>query len=227
MMTVRDICYAVRWCYDEEPANEALINGADGDDINLMNNIIKAKLGDALRWLCLYAPPEQLSGAGEQGTISIIQDQVGTVPANGQIQLGYNLIRLLRVRCTAWHRAVKGDSLISEDSDRYLQLYDPYGATATDDRPQAAIIETAQKMVEVWPHHQGDDYQLTKLVMPQPDDLAALTPDSTVPIPPLLQTSFVYYIAFLTLSAYGDARAQVMLDIAKQNLGLSDDKQRA
>ena len=229
-MTVQEIYEAVRWCYDEEVQNDTYFVNASSGDMALMNNIIKAKIGDALRWVCLYAPAEQLSGGGSSGTgnINIIVDEAQQdVPTNGKISLGANFIRLIRVRCSNWHRAVMGDSLFKEDSEDYLQLMDTNGAEATDDRPQAALIETATKSVEVWPHVTGAKYDLTKLVMPSQADLSSITDATDIAVPPLLQTSFLYYLAFLVLSAYGDARAARMLEIAKMNLGLTDDKQRA
>ena len=230
-MTVQNIYQAVRWCYDEEAQNVANFANATAGDMALMNNIIKAKLGDALRWVCLYAPAEQLSGGGSGGTgsINIVVDDSGTLAADtdGRIDLGANFIRLIRVRSTGWHRAIMGESLLKEDSEEYLQLMDSYGAQATADRPQAALIETATKAVEIWPHAEDDEWELTKLVMPSTTDLDNATESTDVAIPPLLKTSFLYYLAFLVLSAYQDSRAARMLEIAKMNLGLTDDKQRA
>ena len=226
-MDIREIYEKVRWCYDEEAQNNASFVSASAGDMALMNNIIKAKLGDALRWICLYAPAEQLSGggSGQTGGINIIVDETNQdVPSDGKISLGTNFIRLIRVRCTNWHRAIMGESLLKEDSEEYIQLMDSYGAEATDNRPQAALIETAEKKVEVWPHVSGAKYDLTKLVMPSAQDLDNAT---DVDIPPLLRASFLYYLAFLVLSAYGDSRAERMLEIAKMSLGLTDDKQRA
>lgn len=224
-VSVQNICRAVRQCFDEEAQNEASFAIAASDDNSLMDNIIKAKLGDALRWICLYAPAEQLSGGGSGSSgINIIVDVMNqNVPINGRIALGTNFIRLIRVRCSNWHRAIMGDSLIREDSEEYLQLSNPDGAMATADRPQAALIESGEKQVEVWPHTTGSRYDLTKLVMPSSTDLESAT---EVNIPTLLKTSFIYYLAFLVLSAYEDTRAARMLEIAKMNLGLTDDRQR-
>lgn len=245
-MRVQDIYKRVRWCFDEEALNVASLNDvssydfdlvenedgtatATSTDNGLMNHIIKDKIGDALRWICLYAPSEQLSGGsdGSDGAIDIVVDDSGSVDSEGMIPLGKNFIRLIRVRCKGWHRAVMGSSLLKEDSDEYLQLSDEYGADATADRPQAALIETAEKKVQVFPHDDGPSYELTKLVMPSNSDLGNLKDTSTVNIPPLLETSFIYYLAFLTLSAYDDSRSQRMLDIAKMSLGKTDDNQRA
>ena len=234
-MTLSDIYKNVRWCFDEESVNGANFDAAsaysfDGEttDTGLMNNIIKAKLSDAIRWVCLFAPAEQLSGGGDDtGTsLNIVVDETGKYSdANHRIKLGNDFIRLVRVRGNLWHRAVMGDSLLKEDSDEYLQLMDSDGAAATKERPQAALIETAEKQVEVWPDMGA--FELTKLRMPTASEIASLSDNSNVNIPPLLQTSFLYYLAFLVLSAYEDSRANSMLEIAKMNLGMTGDKQRA
>lgn len=235
-MEIRDIYQAVRLCFDEGAENGSSLSeeavAALGSDSEAMNEIIENKLSDALRWVCLYAPAEQLSGggSGESGTIDIIEDSSGDVPSDGRISLGGNFIRLIRIRCSDWQRAVMGDSLLKEDSEEYLQLSDPYGAEATSDRPQAALIETREKQVEVWPHGSEATYELTKLVMPTSETIRQTLQQSgevQVSVPPLLEGSFVYYLAFLVLSAYADPRATRMLEIAKMNLGLTDDKQRA
>jgi hypothetical protein len=232
-ITVQNIYKRVRWCFDEEAVNAAnladasVLGGSATGDTALMNNIIKDKIADALRWICLYAPAEQLSGGGSSQAegINIVTDATDNVPADGRITLGTNFIRLIRVRCSGWHRAVMGASLLKEDSDDYLQLMDENGATATNDRPQAALIESAEKKVEVWPHT-GGTYELTKLVMPSISDLSNITPTTPINIPPLLEAAFIFYLAFLTLSAYGDVRAARMLEIARMNLGITEDKQR-
>lgn len=230
-MTVQEIYRRVRWCFDEEALNVGNLSDVSAGDNGLMNNIIKDKIGYALRWICLYAPAEQLSGGGSSGSdddgIDIVVDDTGDVTEKGRIRLGKDFIRLVRVRCSDWHRAVMGDSLLKEDSDEYLQLMDDNGAEATADRPQAALIEKAEKQVEVWPHQTGAVYELTKLVMPSNASLEALTDTSNVNVPPLLETSFIYYIAFLTLSAYEDSRSARMLEIARMSLGQTEDRQRS
>jgi hypothetical protein len=57
--------------------------------------------------------------------------------------------------------------------------------------------------------------------------LGNLNNDSTeVGIPTQVETSFIYYLAYLLLTAYGDARAKGMYDVATLNLGRTEDKQR-
>ena len=73
-MNAGDIVKAVRWCIDEEAVDVSSLDGAsdfdfddETSDIGLMNNIIKGKIPAALRWVCLYAPADQLSGVSSSG----------------------------------------------------------------------------------------------------------------------------------------------------------------
>ena len=242
-MKVGDIVKAVRWCIDEEAVNAAEIadvsaydfDGGVHTDEGLMNNIIRNKIPAALRWVCLYAPAEQLSGGssssggggGSSATVDIIQEDVNQTAAENTITPTKTLIRVIRVRGTGWHRAILGDSILKEDSDEYLQLYDENGATATKDRPQAALVNTKKKKVEVWPVEAGDMFTLTYVTAISDSDLGDLTKDTTdVGIPAQVETSFIYYLAYLLLTAYGDARAKGMFDVATLNLGRSEDRQR-
>jgi len=235
-VTVGEIIKAVRWCIDEEAVNAADLadasaydfDGGTHTDTGLMNNIIRNKIGAALRWVCLYAPAEQLSGggSGSDTAIDIIKETTGS-PSGQLIALDAAFVRLIRVKGENWHRAIMGESVLREDSGEYLQLRDENGATATLDRPQAALINTKIKSVEVWPTEGAGNFTVTYVVTPSASSLSNLDNDSTViGIPPMVETSFVYYLAFLLLSAYGDARAKSMYDIAVLNLGKKEDTQR-
>ena len=242
-MTVNDIIKAVRWCIDEEALNVAGIADVSAydfgaDDEGLMNNIIKSKIGDALRWISLYAPTDLLGGSDETteeggqtvlvntGILVDMQDTPVAISGTsaGKLTMPADFVKLARVRVSGWYRAVK--SLLTEDSDEYLQLYDVNGATATADRPQAVLIEKATREIEVWPTGTSAEYTYVANVDPEEHAFDVTSGEPAVterhyPIPPRVKTSFIYYLAFLLLSAYGDARIEKMLQIAMQNLNIS------
>lgn len=237
-MTVGDIIKSVRWCIDEERFNESFLDGASAydsggehTDIGLMDNIIVHRIGDALRWVSLYAPLELLNGRSSSSSssssnsntsVEVIKENtiLNSAIANNLIPLSDNYLRLIRVKGANWHRAILGDSLLSEDSGEYLQLRDTNGAQATLDRPQAALINTKEKKIEVWPTVDAGSFTVTYIASPSVEDLSGLTPTSTndIEIPPLAETCFIYYLAYLVLSAYGDARAKSMFEIATLNI---------
>lgn len=243
-MTIADIISAVRWCIDEEAVNASNLEVEDPSNYDydvsdhiLMDNIIKSKIGDALRWVCLYAPSELLTGSDTsggdtgivyEGTITtrdpITDESAGVVdgaPSSvtyNRFVLPSNFIKLVRVRGTSWHRSVSGESLLKEDSEEYLQLHDPTCAYATADRPQAALINKKRKELECWPA--SGTFEFTCIVSPASVNIVpSVQPTDTVDVPPLVRSAFIYYLAFLLLSAYGDARAVRMLEIAKMNIG--------
>lgn len=240
-MKIEDIIKSVRWCIDEEAINVAEIADVsaydyeDGShtDIGLMDNIIRDKIGDALRWVCLYAPSDLLGGSdetvgGQPKATGIMTDFSGaptsiTGTNGGRIVLPTDFVRLARVRVTGWHRAVR--SPLEEDSDEYLQLYDQDGAAATADRPQAVLIEKATRELEVWP--KGTTAEVTYITSIDAENAIYTETVGTatiekIALPPRSKSSLIYYIAFLVLSAYGDARSTRMLEIAKLNLGITE-----
>lgn len=231
-MTVSDIIAAVRWCYDEEQMNSADFGNASSNDNTLMDNIIRSKIGDAVRWLCVYAPAELLGGSDEVNgndqpipTGILVDVDSPTVVAigatgGGSITLPSDFLRLVRVRVDGWHRAVM--TPLSEDSEEYLQLYDSNGAAATIDRPQAALIERSTKKLEVWPKGSGST-SYTYVASTSGAEIMGTGSQSDevvgYALPPRARTAFIYYLAFLVLSAYEDSRAARMLEIAKMNIG--------
>ena len=232
-MTVGKIIKAVRWCIDEEAVNASNIadvsaydfDGGTHTDEGLMNNIIRHKISDALRWVCLYAPAELLSVSSSSST-DIIQED-GALAASGNILTPSKaIVRVLRVKGTGWHRAVLGESLLREDSEEYLQVRDSFGAAATKDRPQAVLINTKVKKVEVWPAEANDRFSLTYITDPSSASYNVDNDSTDIAVPYLVESSFIYYLAFLLLAAYGDGRAKNMYDVAVTNLGRREDKQR-
>lgn len=237
-MIVGDIIKSVRWCIDEERFNESFLDGASAydsggehtdvglTDVGLMDNIIVHRIGDALRWVSLYAPLELLNGkstlssssSSSSSSVDIIKEDTISSVSNNLIPLDGNYLRLIRVKGANWHRAILGDSLLREDSGEYLQLRDTLGAQATLDRPQAALINTKEKQIEVWPTVGAGSFTVTYVASPSVSDLSAITDASDIDIPPLVETCFIYYLAYLVLSAYGDPRAKNMFDIATLNI---------
>ena len=220
-MTVGEIIKAVRWCYDEEQIDSADFRNASANDNTYMDNIIKSKIGDAVRWICLYCPAELLGGTDSVGTATGIMADATMTPVaisgtnGGTLTMPADFIKLVRVRVTGWHRAIM--SPVAEDSPEYLQFRDEFGAKAVADRPMAAMIEKAAKQVEVWPT--GTSAEVTYIADPSVSVASSATASTNIALPPRSKTAFIYYLAFLTLSAYEDSRAARMLEIAKMNTG--------
>lgn len=222
----------MRWCVDAEAQNVSLLDGASDNENALMDRIIRAKIGDALRWVSLFGPAELLNGSDTKGTETGMLVDVAfnspSVDAESGVELKNdlrcwrlvmpeNFIKVSRVRVNGWHKAVC--TPIEEDSEEALMLYDANGATATIERPQAVIVNKAKREIELWPKPDVPALvEATIVVEPSAIDEMESGLDTTVAIPPKTKTAFLYYIAYLLLSAYGDARSERMLSIAKENL---------
>lgn len=220
-MTVGEIIKAVRWCYDEEQIDSADFRNASANDNTYMNNIIKSKIGDAVRWICLYCPAELLGDTDTTGVSTGVMADATMTPVDisgtngGTLTMPSDFIRLVRVRVEGWHRAVRVPE--TEDSPEYLQFRDQFGASAVEDRPMAAIIEKATKQIEVWPT--GNSAEVTYIQDPNVSIASDAADSTSVALPPRAKSAFIYYLAFLVLSAYEDSRAPRMLEIAKMNIG--------
>lgn len=220
VLTVEDIIKQVRLCIDEQAVNIAELTGIDENDDTFMDNIIKAKIYDALRWCLQYAPADMLGNDGGAAsdkklvtstTLSVTAGTPITVP------LPAGFYRLVRVRLDGWKKAICLP--IEEDSDKYLELSDAT-AMATQDRPVAALIRTDPMKLELWPGLTVDgEVEITYVSTPQLVE-STMTESTQVYVPDKLRSAYLYYIAFLLLAAYGDGRATTMLSIAKMNVGL-------
>lgn len=220
-----DIIKQVRWCIDEEEHF--------GDFENTyMDNIIVAKMDDALRWVTLNADSALLSGSDEKSkTPGILHDYTlpndqnaehsGTEPVltNGIITLPLNTVKVVRVRVSGWHRAVM--TPIAEDSDEYLMQSDA-DACATKERPMAALIESYPPRIELFPKPESSD-KVEITIATESEETEGdsdWTKEDTVALPPKSKSAYLYYIAFLVLCAFGDInKANAMLNIAKMELG--------
>lgn len=231
-MTIQQIINEVRYCIDEESADRALFGGSPDD--TTMDHIIAAKIKDAIVWLSLHAPSEMLYNMQQNDTSGsevIPLDFIFQYTLTGEssdeldvtVKTGYaivempeDFVRLTRIRCDGWNRAVR--TPIEEDSAEYLQLWESV-VTATSDRPQAAVIRTRPAAIEAWPWKYPA--QLTIVRLPEALTTIDYTEASSydISVPRQATTAFIYYIAFLVMSAYNDTKAKSMLEIAMGSLG--------
>lgn len=169
-MTVEEIIKQVRWCIDEESGTTDYVDAS-------MDNIIKAKIGDAMRWICLYGDASLLTGSDEASAAnSLIQTCTIDVSGaertesehvtyeDGVITLPYDFMKVIRVRAKSWRRGVS--RVISEDSDTYLMQTDPT-AMADAMNPVVALIDDVPNQLELYPKPvPGDEIYLTYVKSP-------------------------------------------------------------
>lgn len=215
-MSIEEIIKAVRWCIDEESNNTSEIT--DEKDDLYMDNIIKSKINDALHWIAITAASSPvLSDSKSIGSTSDTI-QVSDFDSNrniGVITMPSNMeiITINRIRGASWYKAV---APVEDTDDEALMMYDDT-AKGTIDRPQAAIMR--ENPIKILMQPKTSTAVITYVGVPKSVSTDASTTD--VSIPDKLKNAFIYYIAFLLLSAYDDTKASQMYTIALQQLGVN------
>lgn len=216
-MSIEEIIKAVRWCIDEESNNTSEIT--DEKDDLYMDNIIKSKINDALHWVAITAASSPVlsdSKKVDATTTSTIKVEsfdetrgIGaiTMPSDTEV------INISRVRGEGWFKAV---TPVEDTDDEALMMYDDT-AKGTADRPLATIMRENPICILLQPI--PDKAVISFVGVPKN---VSITSDATdVAIPDKLSNAFIYYLAFLLLSAYDDTKANQMYTIALQQLGVS------
>ena len=230
-MTVDEIIKQVRFCIDEESNNtSSLADVIDEKDDSYMDNIIKAKIPDALHWIAVTATSSAVlsnsketskkADSSNPSTSTDMEvkafegsDTIGIVEMPSNI----SVFNINRVRATGWHKAVVP---VEDTSDDALLMFDET-AMGTIDRPQAAIMRTTPLKLLVQP--KAATITVSYVGVP-----TAISKDNdeteSVDISDNFKSSFIYYLAFLLLSAYDDSKANQMYNIALQMLGANQSK---
>ena len=214
-MTVSEIIKQVRWCIDEESNNTSDLTD-ERDDL-YMDNIIRAKINDALHWLAITAASSSvLSDSKLIGTTtSTIKVTDYDATRNiGVITMDENteVINISRVRGDSWYKAV---APIEDTDDEALMMFDAT-SMGTVGRPQAAIMRETPIRILLQP--KTTEAVISYVGLPKNVNTDS---ETEISVPDKLKNAFVYYIAFLLLSAYDDTKASQMYTIALQQLGVN------
>lgn len=215
-MDITGIINEVRLAIDEENVSSgARISTALST--SLVDGI-RSAAKHALRWLAVNAPVVLLDGSDETGDPGFIVTS-NPVPTGNVVALPDGFVRMARVRAEGWNRAIT--DCILDTSEEYLALSDET-ATATADRPVAAIVLDNPKKLELWPYTSGT-VTMTIACIPSAaiSALDSVTLTTKVPIPPKIHMPFIYYTAYLLLLSYKDSVAAAMRDAAITALGLN------
>lgn len=215
-MKIEDIIKQVRWCIDEESNNTSAIT--DEKDDTYMDNIIKSKINDALHWIAITAASSSVFAESKDTSTESSKISVEDYDATkniGIITMDENteIISISRVRGEEWFKAV----IPVEDTDNEAYMMFDESAMGTADRPQAVIMRENPISILLQP-------KPTKAVVSfvgVPKRVDASKESTDVAIPDKLQNAFIYYLAFLLLSAYNDNKATHMYTIALQQLGVN------
>lgn len=215
-MKVEDIIKQVRWCIDEESNNTSAIT--DEKDDLYMDNIIKSKINDALHWIAITAASSSVFAESKKTSDTSSKISVKDYDATkniGTITMDENteIIAISRVRGKEWFKAV----IPVEDTDNEAYMMFDESAMGTADRPQAVIMR--ENPIKILLQPKPTEAVVSFVGVPKNVDVSSETTD--VAITDKLKNAFIYYLAFLLLSAYNDNKATNMYTIALQQLGVN------
>ena len=215
-MKVEDIIKEVRWCIDEESNNTSAIT--DEKDDLYMDNIIKSKINDALHWIAITAASSSVFAESKKTSDTSLKIRVEDHDATkniGIITMDANteIIAISRVRGKEWFKAV----IPVEDTDNEAYMMFDESAMGTADRPQATIMR--ENPIKILLQPKPTEAVVSFVGVPKNVDVSSETTD--VAITDKLKNAFIYYLAFLLLSAYNDNKATHMYTIALQQLGVN------
>lgn len=230
-MKVDEIIKQVRWCIDEETSGTSYITD-DKDDV-YMENIIRAKIPDALHWIAITASASSVlssSSSTQKNASSDVASTTATMTVtsfDGHEDIGVitmpssvSVFNINRVRGKGWHKAVIP---VEDTSDEALMMFDDT-SKGTVDRPQAAIMRVKPLQVLVQPMPSDGAISVSYVGVPTDVTNGSGEEDDSVEISDNFRGAFIYYLAFLLLSAYDDSKANQMYSIALQQLGANQTK---
>lgn len=230
-MKVDEIIKQVRWCIDEETSGTAYLT--DNKDDVYMENIIRAKIPDALHWIAITASASSVlssSSSTQKNASSDVASTTTTMTVTsfddhediGVITMpsSVSVFNINRVRGKGWHKAVIP---VEDTSDEALMMFDDT-SKGTIDRPQAAIMRVKPLQVLVQPMPSDGTVSVSYVGVPTDITKGGGEEGDSVEISDNFRGAFIYYIAFLLLSAYDDSKANQMYSIALQQLGANQTK---
>lgn len=230
-MKVDEIIKQVRWCIDEETSGTAYLT--DNKDDVYMENIIRAKIPDALHWIAITASASSVlssSSSTQKNASSDVASTTTTMTVTsfddhediGVITMpsSVSVFNINRVRGKGWHKAVVP---VEDTSDEALMMFDDT-SKGTIDRPQAAIMRVKPLQVLVQPMPSDGTVSVSYVGVPTDITKGSGEEGDSVEISDNFRGAFIYYIAFLLLSAYDDSKANQMYSIALQQLGANQTK---
>lgn len=219
-MTVGEIIKEVKWCVDHETREDSKLS--DGGEDTYMDNIIKAKINYALRWVAVMTGQCTSMSTGSSGGLSVSQNTVITsVNDVGEVTVpaGIAAADIQRVRLSIWCKAAKP---VDDTSDDAMLMFDDT-AKGTVERPLATIVRGSTIKILVQPWRSECTAEISYIGTNQ--TLLGTPGDSTnVNVSDTQRNAFIYYIAYLLLAAYEDPGAPTMLSIAVQSLGANTQK---
>lgn len=191
----------VQTCIDEIAANDA--EWMLGQDAEEMDDIIKSKIYDAMRFVFLNADIGLLDLTWEEGDATATDNIV-------KVALSDDVLRICYAKLDGWVRSLS-EPIIYTDKE-YATLSNPI-TTGYPDNPKMAVnVGKEGRQLELYGASGSVHYTLG--YMPEPKEVGG-----AYEIPEKVYRGVVYYTAGLTLLTYKDAHADALMNQAIVMIG--------
>ena len=200
---------AVRVAIDMNRGDDPLFMEGDTDTLTL-DEIIYAKLADAVRMVETEAPPHLLESGHDFGESDTYIGEDG----KGFIILPHDFMRLIAFRMSDWQRTIF-DAISETDPEYALQSSRFKGICGNPEKPVVAIVRRSEGMVLEFYSCRNEAAtvaQATYIPMPEIDR------DGGIDVAEKCYRAAVYRAASLALASVGDQLSTTMLEISKSLL---------
>lgn len=202
---VKDVRVAIDMNYD----SKSLLDDGDIDTLNL-NDIIYAKLTDAVRIVSMEAPLHLLEQGHHFGRKNVFWNEMG----KGWIILPDDFMRLVIFKMSDWQRPVT--DALGEDDPLYLRQFSKWkGICGNPERPVVAIVNRAEGKVLEFYSCKDDTATVEQAVyVPFP----VIDAYGGIDISERCYKAAVYRAASLALANLNDQQTTTMLELSKSLL---------
>lgn len=202
---IKDVRVAMDMNYD----STRLLEENDIDTLSL-NDIIYAKLTDAVRIVSMEAPLHLLEQGHQFGRKNIFWKENG----KGWIILPDDFMRLVIFKMSDWNRPV--NEVINEDNPLYLRQFSKWkGICGNPEKPVVAIVNRAEgKVLEFYSckDNTASVEQAMYIPFPHIDDYGGID------VSERCYKAAVYRAASLALASLNDQQTTTMLELSKSLL---------
>ncbi len=208
IVQAEEMAKAVRVAIDMNKGDEPLFVEGDTDTLTL-DEIIMAKLADAVRLVEMEAPATMLESGHDFGDNIFIGED-----GKGFVILPEDFMRLISFRMSDWKRTVF-EAISENDSQYALQSSKWKGICGNPEKPVCAIVRRSEgKVLEFYSCNDNTAFVTQATYVPIP----RIDIDGGIDVAENCYRAAIYRAASLALASVGDQLSTTMLEISKSLL---------
>ncbi len=208
IVQAEEMAKAVRVAIDMNKGDEPLFVEGDTDTLTL-DEIIMAKLADAVRLVEMEAPATMLESGHDFGDNIFIGED-----GKGFVILPEDFMRLISFRMSDWKRTVF-EAISENDSQYALQSSKWKGICGNPEKPVCAIVRRSEgKVLEFYSCNDNTAFVTQATYVPIP----RIDIDGGIDVAENCYRAAIYRAASLALASIGDQLSTTMLEISKSLL---------